>query len=74
MCPSQGESWLLETAIIGFMETLRPLSHLAGQALYVDRRIQKEISGGEITSSVEDLRLTGMCLQRTSPNTNVFGG
>ena len=31
-------------------------------------------SGGEITSPAENVRLTGMYLQRTSPNTNVFGG
>ena len=31
------------------------------------------LSGGDMTSPADNLRLTGMYLQRTSPN-NVFGG
>ena len=32
------------------------------------------LSGGEIISPAENVCLTGMYLQRTSPNTNAFGG
>ena len=45
---------------------MKALSHLAGYT--------NVLSGGEITSSTENVRLTEMYLQRTSQNTNAVGG
>ena len=54
---------------------VKALSHMTGYALRTCIAAYKHIlSGGEITSPAENLRLTGMYMQRTSPNTNAFGG
>ena len=48
-------------------EIVKALSHLTGSAV----TYTNILSSGEITSSVENVRLTGLYLQRTSPNTNM---
>ena len=50
------------------------VSHLAGSALCTSPYTNNILSGCENSNPAEHLRLTGMFLQRTSPDTNASGG
>ena len=57
------------------VKALSPWSHLSRTGLtYIAVHTKHILSGGEFTSLADNLHLTGMYLQRTSPNTNAFGG